>query len=35
MESLNKTIKEYPTNKDVAKSFDILQTDVSIFLEFN
>ncbi|CAB3234639.1 unnamed protein product [Arctia plantaginis] len=28
MEVLNKTMKEYPTNKDVAKSFDILQTDL-------
>lgn len=28
VDHLNKTIKEYPTNKDVAKTFDIVQTDL-------
>lgn len=27
---LNSTIKEYPTNKDVQSTFDIVQTDVSL-----
>lgn len=29
MRHLNETIKDYPTNPDVAKSFDIIQTDLN------